>query len=81
MPEFCVPDVLANYYAFLTISDELGIFSFYGPDWENQVTQLCERVGEASCAALQATVGAGFKEVAVQELDQMWQNSFSGAFN
>ena len=45
------------------------------------MTQLCTRVGTASCTALEATVGAGFKEMAVQELDQMWQNSFSGAFN
>ena len=35
MPQFCVPEAIENYYAFLDIVDELRIFSFYGPDWEN----------------------------------------------
>ena len=30
---------------------------------------------------LQLTVNAGFKEMGIQELDNMWQNGFSKAFN
>ena len=34
MPQFCVPEKLANFYTFLAITDELDVYSFYGPDWE-----------------------------------------------
>ena len=38
-------------------------------------------VSDLSCKALTATVNNGFEEMAVQQLDNLWQNSFDKALN
>lgn len=64
----------------LELYDDLKIYSKYGEDWDHQVDNLCDYVSFDTCLALQSTVGAGYTEMAIQQLDHMWQNSRSGEF-
>jgi len=85
-PQFCIPDEVKNFYDFLDLVAELEIYSFYGPKWADQVDAICEKVDTASCDALKATVStvedgdAGYREMSVQQLEHMWQQSYTGRF-
>lgn len=81
LPEFCVPEQIRNYYALQDIYDELCIESLYGPDWEAQVDAICEKVSWSTCDSFKDTVGAGFAEMSVTQLEHMWQMSYNRSFS
>lgn len=87
-PQFCIPDDVKSYYDFLALVEELEIYSFYGPNWADQVVAICERVDTASCESLEATVSttevdgdSGYREMSVQQLEHLWQQSYTGEFD
>ena len=76
MPEYCVPAIPAevtNQCNLLTEARALDIFSFYGADWETEVTSLCTKVSYSQCADLKATVDSGLKEVSLKQFELMFQ--------
>ena len=64
-----------------TVYRDLNIFSKYGPDWAEQVERVCEEVEWYTCEMLRNSVGKGYAEMSLQQLDHMWQISFSGEFD
>ena len=54
------------------IYHDLKIFSKYGPDWEDQVEELCDEVDDETCWMLRYTVDKGYAEMSLQQLDHMW---------
>ena len=51
LPKFCddTPEDIKTYYELYDVYDELGIESLYGPDWENQVDEVCKKVSKKNC--------------------------------
>ena len=80
LPQYCVPDEIRNFYAFLDIVRDCEIYSFYGPNWSEQVEQICARVNFQTCNSLRATTDGRYREMSVQQLDHMWQNSYTQKF-
>ena len=81
-PEFCVPDDIQNYYNFLDLVRAKGIYSFYGPNWEDQVDRVCHWVGNWShtCISLRASLDKGYKEMSVKQLEHLWQVDYTESF-
>lgn len=78
----------------MDLFDELNIYSRYGPNWAEQVDEICAEVSEASCDAFKATItdnegrrldavtaDEGLKEMSIQQYEHMWQQSYHRKFN
>ena len=81
LPQFCIAPAIRDYYALQDVVEKLHINSFYGPDWATQVAAICWKVDYYTCKSFKATVDAGFAEMGVQQLEHMFQMSFTSSFN
>ena len=59
LPEFCVPEEIRNFYSLQKIMEENDVFSRYGPNWKDQVDDICKEVGYKTCTSLKSTVDSG----------------------
>ena len=79
----CQPKDQANFANLVSISRSLGIYSWFGPDWANQVEALCAAVDEATCQYFRnADVfqPAGLDEVSLTVIEHVVQNAFNQKF-
>lgn len=83
LPEFCddTPEDIKTYFELYDVYDELGIESLYGPDWADQVVEVCEKVSTKTCTNLQMTVNLGRSEMSVNQLDHMYQQVYTKSFS
>lgn len=82
-PQWCTPPEVRAQCAMHEVYEDLKIYSKYGPEWEDQVDSLCDdhRVSYHMCHQLRSTVGQGYAEMAIQQLDHMWQVGNSREFD
>ena len=65
-PQFCEPQTPAEieaYYDLLDVYIACGVESLYGPNWADQVDDVCKRVSWYTCKSLKYTVNAGLAEM------------------
>lgn len=64
---------------------DLEIYSIYGDAtaWQTKVDAICAdvRVSEEKCSELTTSVALGFGEMSVKQLEQLWQQGYTGQFD
>ena len=80
-PQWCTPDPVTEQCDLQEIFHDLQIYSKYGPNWVNQVEEVCDEVDSRTCYKLRGTVDMGYAEMSHEQLDHMWQISYSGEFD
>ena len=52
LPEFCTPEEIRTHYELFDLYAELGVESLYGPDWADQVEEVCKKTTTKNCENL-----------------------------
>lgn len=59
LPEFCTPEDIRNWYYLQNAMEESDVFSMNGPNWADQVDDICKVVNSSTCTSLKSTIDSG----------------------